>query len=175
MASCFAPLFLCKTPAWVRGSFPSQVALPSSAGESAGIDWPCLPRAAGLCATLLLPILPASEEAKSPCQRFKSFPQLEENSSYNSSHLYKASQLKKVFNRQYSFVPPATFQDLELSISSLEWRLGVAHPEPFPGPQGVPFHWKEDSEDILQGEMCSGVGTLPSTSPKPCPRCQPSS
>lgn len=47
-----------------------------------------------MCATLILPILPAAQEAPSPCQHFISFPQLEGNSSYNSSHLYKASQLR---------------------------------------------------------------------------------
>lgn len=41
------------------------------------------------------PAHPASaEEAQSSCQHFRSLPQLEGNSSYNSSHLYKASRLR---------------------------------------------------------------------------------
>lgn len=34
----------------------------------------------------------------------------------------------------------------------------MAYPEPSPDPEG---------EGILQGEMCSGVGTLPASSPDP--------
>lgn len=51
-------------------------------------------RNGGMCSPLTLPILPAAEEAQSPCPHFRSFPQLEGNSSYNSSHLYEASQLR---------------------------------------------------------------------------------
>lgn len=156
-----SPFFLFQRPARVPGSVPSQAAVPSWAGESAGIDQPCLPKAGRECR-------PCATLSRPSCQPLKRL-SLHVNVS-NLSHSWRKTVLTtpRMVTRPHS---SRGFQRTVFTCAS-----GILQDSE----RSIPFRMEAQTRPLVQRVRASSkeefaLGILPSFSPKLCQRCQPSS